>query len=122
VLVVDDVAENRVLVGALLRKAGLTVVVAENGRVAIEKICAADQAGAPFHLVFMDMQMPELDGYSATAELRAAGSRLPIVALTANAMPGDRERCLAAGCDEFVAKPATGAQLVTIARRYLGCA
>ena len=84
---------------------GATVTLADNGRIAIDKVLAARDKNEPFDVILMDMQMPELDGYDAAQLLRSEGIRTPIVALTANAMEGDRERCLAAGCDDFVSKP-----------------
>jgi CheY-like chemotaxis protein len=88
----------------LLEKRGHTVTLAENGREALE---ALDRQ--TFQLVLMDVQMPVMDGLEATRQIRrreqATGRRLPIVAVTANAMPGDRERCLEAGMDGFVCKP-----------------
>ncbi|MEO6032149.1 MAG: ATP-binding protein, partial [Burkholderiaceae bacterium] len=100
VLVVDDGAENRQLVRVLLEEVGLHVSEAENGRVALECI---DRES--FDLVLMDMQMPEMDGPTATRRLRAAGCTLPIVALTANAMKGFERQLDEAGFSGFLTKP-----------------
>jgi two-component system sensor histidine kinase/response regulator len=104
VLVAEDNAVNRTLVVKLLQKRGHQVTVAENGR---EALGALEREA--FDVALMDVQMPELDGFEATAEIRArertSGRRLPIVAMTAHAMKGDRERCLAAGMDGYVSKP-----------------
>lgn len=105
VLVVDDGADNQHLLRVFLGKAGYQAEVAGDGQQAILAVEAARTAGRPFDLVVMDMQMPVLDGYGATAALRARGETLPIVACTAHAMSEDRERCLAAGCTEYVRKP-----------------
>ena len=105
VLAADDRRDNQLLIEKFLRKSGAQVVIAVNGRSAVEQVVQAAAAGEPFDVVLMDMQMPEVDGYEATAQLRAAGYRLPIIALTASAMKGDHERCLRVGCDNYLPKP-----------------
>jgi signal transduction histidine kinase/DNA-binding response OmpR family regulator len=106
VLVAEDNPVNQKLARRLLEKAGCQVDVSANGAEAVQMWCQF-----PYDLIFMDCQMPEMDGYEATAEIRrleklkATYSHTPIVALTANAMTGDREKCLAAGMDDFIAKP-----------------
>jgi signal transduction histidine kinase/ActR/RegA family two-component response regulator len=120
VLLADDSTDNQVLIGTLLRKAGATVAIADNGHVAVAMALAARAAGQPFGVVLMDMQMPELDGVGATEQLRAAGYDLPIVALTAHAMSEQRARCLAAGCDDFVTKPVERQRLFEVVRQHLG--
>ena len=93
-------------IGTHLRSAGTEVTIAANGRRAVE-LARAQQ----IDLILMDMQMPELDGYGAAKELRAAGVTTPIVALTANAMAEDRAKCIAAGCTEYLAKPISHADV-----------
>jgi signal transduction histidine kinase/ActR/RegA family two-component response regulator len=104
VLLVEDNMVNQKLARRIMENAGYTVVCAMDGLEAVEA-CAAQR----FDLVLMDLQMPHMDGFEATAELRRreaiSGGHLPIIALTANAMTGDRERCLAAGMDGYVSKP-----------------
>jgi PAS domain S-box-containing protein len=119
VLVVEDGPDNQQLLGTILRKHGLTVALAENGEIAARRALEALAAGAPFDLILMDMQMPVLDGYGATTRLRREGYRGPIVALTAHAMGGERERCLAAGCDDYLSKPIDRAELYAAVDRYL---
>jgi signal transduction histidine kinase/DNA-binding response OmpR family regulator len=119
VMLAEDGLDNQLLIATHLRKAGLRVVIAENGRVALEEALAAEQDGRPFDLIFMDMQMPELDGYGATAKLRSRNYARPIVALTAHAMTGDRERCLQAGCDDYMTKPIDRPALLAMAERYI---
>ena len=114
VLLAEDGPDNRQLIGFLLRKLGLDVEMAENGRIAVDRVMARSDAGNPYDVVLMDMQMPELDGYQATVALREAGYTGHIVALTAHAMAGDRERCLAAGCDDYATKPIEKQELFTL--------
>jgi two-component system sensor histidine kinase/response regulator len=112
VLLAEDNAVNRALMISLLKKRGHDVVIAENGRQAVE-----EHQKQRFDVVLMDVQMPEMDGFEATATIRAhdaengGGIRTPIVALTAHAMTGDRERCLAAGMDYYLTKPVRSAEL-----------
>jgi signal transduction histidine kinase/DNA-binding response OmpR family regulator len=113
VLVAEDNAVNQQLAVRLLEKQGHTVAVAGNGREALE---ALEKAASGFDVVLMDVQMPEMDGFEATAAIRqkekATGQHLPIVAMTAHALKGDRERCLAAGMDDYVAKPIQAKELL----------
>ena len=114
VLVVEDGPENQWLIGIHLRNAGATVTAAHDGRQGV----AAARAGQ-FDAILMDMQMPVMDGYTATAELRKGGCGLPTIAFTAHAMSGDREKCLAAGCDDYQTKPINGPELVATIRRLV---
>ena len=115
ILVVDDGPSNRQLIQLVLTRAGARVECVENGLQAIEAI---ERSG--FDLVFMDMQMPVLDGMSATKRLRDSGCEIPIVALTGNAMKGDREKYLAGGCDDFLSKPVNIDQLLQCAVSFVG--
>ena len=115
ILIVDDGIANRRLFKLILEKAGCTVEEAENGQQGVEKATEG-----PFDVVLMDMQMPVMDGYQATAALRKAGYQKPIVALTANAMTGDRELCISAGCDDFLAKPVNIDDMLATVALYLG--
>lgn len=119
VLIADDGLDNQRLISHHIKKAGMHVELAENGQTAIQMFTRAASQGTPFDLVLMDMQMPELDGYQATMRLRSRGVSTPIVAITAHAMSGDRERCLAAGCSEYMPKPLDFPSLILLAKRLI---
>jgi CheY-like chemotaxis protein len=118
-LLVEDDGDHRPLLSLMLQKSGADVSVAENGKIAIDMVHAAHQAGSPFDLVVMDLQMPVLDGLSATRTLRRQGFTMPIVALTARAVSTDRDQCMAAGCDDFLSKPVTRPDLVRLLTPHL---
>ena len=114
ILLAEDNAVNRELTTRILAKRGHTVAVAANGKLALEAL--ETQA---FDLVLMDVQMPEMDGFEATAAIRkredSTGTHIPIIAMTAHAMKGDRERCLAAGMDSYISKPVKADELLKLA-------
>jgi signal transduction histidine kinase/DNA-binding NarL/FixJ family response regulator len=118
VLLAEDGVDNQRLIATYLSKAGARVKVVANGLLAVEAAVAGEVAGQPYDVVLMDMQMPELDGYGATSKLRARGYRRPIVALTAHAMAGDRERCISAGCDDYLTKPVVRSALLQLVEKY----
>jgi signal transduction histidine kinase/DNA-binding NarL/FixJ family response regulator len=114
ILLAEDGPDNQVLISTHLRKAGAQVVIAGDGKVAL-----ALALRERFDLVVMDMQMPNMDGYQATRELRRRGFTGPIVALTAHAMAGDREKCIRAGCTDYLSKPIEKARLLATIHHYL---
>lgn len=119
VLVAEDTRGIQFMIRRMLEDAGATVAVVDNGERAVAEVLKAQQAGRPYDVVLMDMQMPVMTGFDATARLRAQGSRVPIIALTAAAMRGDREKCLQSGCDEYLSKPVDRhALLDAVARQY----
>ncbi|OYU44828.1 MAG: hybrid sensor histidine kinase/response regulator [Burkholderiales bacterium PBB4] len=116
ILLVEDNVVNQKLAVTLLERWGHVVTVAENGKVALER-CTTDR----FDVILMDMMMPVMDGLEATRRIREAetGHRTPIVAMTANAMESDRDRCLAAGMDDYLSKPIKAVELQELLKRYV---
>ena len=122
VLLAEDNAVNQRLAASLLQRRGHNVTIAANGREALAAVTAQ-----PFDVVLMDVQMPEMGGFEATAAIRALeaarkASHLPIIAMTAHAMKGDRDRCLAAGMDEYLTKPLDPRRLCALVEQMAGSA
>ena len=115
ILLIDDGESNRQLASLVLRRLGMQVVEGTNGQEAVDLAQASK-----FDLILMDMQMPVMDGYTAAGVLRERGLTLPIVALTANAMHGDEDKCKSAGCSHFLTKPIDINALVAILAETLG--
>ena len=117
VLLVDDDARNIFALSSVLERHGMLVLTATTGREAIDLI----ESSPEISLVLMDIMMPEMDGYQTIEQIRDKGTfgRLPIVALTAKAMKGDREKCLEAGASDYLAKPVNTEQLLTVLRMWL---
>ena len=116
-LVVEDGRDNQRILRFLLEEAGAQVDVAEDGKEAVDAVASSAKA---YDLILMDVQMPIMDGYEATAELRRQGFGAPIIAITAYALARDLKRCLAAGCNDFVTKPLVPGQLLSTLQRWLG--
>lgn len=114
ILIVEDTEENQLLLRILLSNQGASIDVAENGELGIEKALQED-----YDLVLMDMQMPVMDGYTATQLLRERGYKVPIIALTAYAMQGDRDKTIQAGCTDYLSKPVERDNLYQVVNRYV---
>ncbi len=114
VLLAEDVPANQMLASLLLKKMGLDVTLADDGA---EAVCKA--LSQPFDLIFMDIQMPNMNGHEATKSLRSEGITTPIIALTAQAMKGDQEQCLRSGCNDYVSKPIDRNKLLDVVRTHL---
>jgi PAS domain S-box-containing protein len=114
ILIAEDDEGCKVLAKKILKCCGVDVVVVENGQEAVEK--ALEES---FDLILMDMQMPILNGFEATGELRKKGIDIPIIALTAYAMQGDEEKCLEAGCDDYISKPIKREKMLEVLNKYL---
>ena len=114
-LLVEDGTVNQKLIVALLGQVGVhDIDIADNGAIGVEKATQSE-----YDLILMDMQMPVMDGYTAASKLRALGIETPILALTAHAMKGDRERCVAAGCTDYLSKPIVADNLIAKVARLL---
>jgi signal transduction histidine kinase/CheY-like chemotaxis protein len=115
VLVAEDNPSNQKLIAILLQKMGLDVVLADDGMQAVEQ-CGQQT----FDIILMDMQMPNLNGYDATRQLRSQGIQTPIIAVTANAMSGDEQKCMSVGCDGYLSKPIDREKLQELIGQHLG--
>ena len=117
ILVAEDEYINNILMRTLLKQAGYHVTVVNNGREAVDA-----WRGGVFDCILMDIQMPEMDGYEAVARIRDAekkGEHIPVIAMTAHAMSGDRLKCLAAGMDDYISKPIDGATVLQLLQQYV---
>ena len=119
ILVAEDGPDNQRLITHILEKAGASVKVVENGKLAAREALAAQGQGSPYGVILMDMQMPVMDGYSACRLLREKNYTGLIIALTANAMNSDREKCITSGCDEYISKPINRRKLVEAIRAHI---
>jgi signal transduction histidine kinase/CheY-like chemotaxis protein/HPt (histidine-containing phosphotransfer) domain-containing protein len=114
ILVAEDARTNQVLIKSLLKRLDLQVTIAEDGNEAVQKALTGQ-----FDLIFMDIEMPNMNGYEATKAIRKEGLKIPIIALTAYAMKGDDEKCFAAGCDGYISKPIEHKILLQTLSKYL---
>jgi CheY-like chemotaxis protein len=114
VLVAEDAVSNQLLIKILLNKLGLHVTTVENGQRAVEEVSQQS-----FDMIFMDIQMPVMDGYEATRLIREKGITTPIIAVTANTNRGERDSCLQAGCNDYVPKPICNEVLIQAIRKHM---
>ena len=114
ILLCEDNPDNQRVISFILKKAGWKIDLAENGQIALELVRNRSD-----DLILMDMQMPAMDGYETSRELRARGIDLPVLAVTANAMSEDSGKCLEAGCDDYLSKPIDPTSLVRIVEKLM---
>lgn len=120
VLLAEDGLDNQRLLTFLLKKAGCQTTVVDNGQAAVDEVQYSLDQGKPYDVILMDMQMPIMDGYSAATKLRQMGIELPIIALTAHAMTGDRDKCISAGCSDYLTKPVDKHRLYELIGQSIG--
>jgi len=118
ILLAEDQPINRKIVIGLLKRYDWQILIAENGEEAVEKYSSEH-----FDLILMDVQMPKLDGFDATRQIRKieenSGSRIPIIAMTAHAMKGDKEKCLESGMDYYITKPVDSKELIELIQKVV---
>ena len=114
VLVAEDTVSNQLLIKILLNKLGLHVTMVDDGQQALEEVTQKS-----FDMIFMDIQMPGMDGYEATRLIRKKGITTPIIAVTANTSRGERDNCLQAGCNDYVPKPICNEVLIKAIRKHM---
>jgi len=119
ILLAEDGLDNQRLLSFLLKKAGASVDIADDGQIALEMLDKANELNVPYDLLLTDMQMPVMDGYMLARTLRSRGVKMPIVALTAHALPEDRQKCLDAGCDDYLSKPIDKYLLLTACAKWI---
>lgn len=119
IVLAEDGTDNQRLLNHILTRAGYNMTITDDGEACVRAVKESIEQGRPFDAVLTDIQMPKLDGYGATAAIRALGYRGPIIALTAHAMLGERERCLAAGCDAYLSKPIDRPKLLELLEKLL---
>lgn len=118
ILLAEDGADNRQLITYILTKAGAVVQTEVNGKLAVDTAMKEFKKETPYDIILMDMQMPVMDGYQAAKRLRQQDYERPIIALTANAMEGDRQKCIDAGCNHYLVKPIDRTKLIQTVRQY----
>ena len=114
ILLADDALDNQRLVQFFLERAGYDVHIVANGEEAVTQVRRQSDLGRHYDLILMDIQMPRLDGFEATRAIRELGFSNPIIALTASSLPADKQLCLDAGCDDYLAKPFDFEPLLTL--------
>ncbi|QDT43732.1 Transcriptional activator protein CopR [Gimesia alba] len=119
VLLVEDSPDTQILVSHFLKKAGAEVFLSDNGLSALDLALEAHQQGFPFDIILMDIQLPGLDGCEVTKRLREASFKGPIIAFTASEETHSRQKCLEAGCDDYLTKPVDSKKLIGLLSLYL---
>ncbi|MCY2974950.1 MAG: PAS domain-containing protein [Planctomycetota bacterium] len=119
ILLAEDGLDNQRLLSFILKKSGASIDIADNGQIALEMWDKANKLNVPYDLLLTDMQMPVMDGYLLARSLRNRGEKMPIVALTAHALAEDRQKCLDAGCDDYLSKPIDKNSLLAVCAKWI---